>query len=49
MRFDDEELVHIRHGDRSAVIMGGDDWGSGGHLERPARRASRPAPTSRSS
>lgn len=35
MRFDDEELVHLRHGDRTAVIMGGDDWGSGGHLEAP--------------
>jgi hypothetical protein len=35
MRFDDEELVHIRHGDRRAVIMGGDDWGSGGHLDAP--------------
>lgn len=33
MRFDDEELVHIRHGDRSSVIMGADDWASGGHLE----------------
>jgi hypothetical protein len=32
-RFDDEELIHIRHGDRNAVIMGGDNWGSGGHLE----------------
>lgn len=36
MRFDDEELVHIRHGDRASVIMGGDDWASGGHLESPA-------------
>lgn len=27
--FDDEELVHLRHGDRSSVIMGGDDWASG--------------------
>ena len=34
-RFDDEELVHLRHGDRSAVIMGGDPWASGGHLEAP--------------
>jgi hypothetical protein len=32
-RFDDDELIHIRHGDRSAVIMGGDAWGSGEHLE----------------
>ncbi len=34
-RFDDEELIHIRHGDRAAVIMGGDPWASGGHLETP--------------
>ena len=34
-RFDDEELVHLRHGNRSAVIMGGDPWASGGHLEAP--------------
>jgi hypothetical protein len=34
-RFDDEELVHLRHGDRSSVIMGGDPWASGGHLEAP--------------
>jgi len=33
MRFDDEELVHLRHGDRSAVIMGGDPWSSGSHVE----------------
>ncbi len=33
LRFDDEELIHIRHGDRAAVIMGGDPWASGGHLE----------------
>jgi hypothetical protein len=33
--FDDEELIHLRHGDRSAVIMGGDPWASGGHLEAP--------------
>ncbi len=32
-RFDDEELIHIRHGNRAAVIMGGDDWASGGHIE----------------
>jgi hypothetical protein len=32
-RFDDEELNHIRHGDRAAVIMGGDPWASGGHME----------------
>jgi hypothetical protein len=35
-RFDDEELLHIRHGDRAAVIMGGDPWSSGGHLESPS-------------
>ena len=34
-RFDDEELLHMRHGDRSSVIMGGDPWSSGGHLEAP--------------
>jgi hypothetical protein len=34
-RFDDEELIHMRHGDRPAVIMGGDPWSSGGHLESP--------------
>ena len=32
-RFDDEELAHLRHGDRSAVIMGGDPWSSGAHVE----------------
>lgn len=32
-RFDDEELIHLRHGDRASVIMGGDPWASGGHLE----------------
>jgi hypothetical protein len=35
-RFDDEELIHLRHGDRAAVIMGGDPWASGGHLESPS-------------
>jgi hypothetical protein len=34
-RFDDQELIHIRHGDRASVIMGGDPWSSGGHLESP--------------
>ena len=34
-RFDDEELAHIRHGNRASVIMGGDPWSSGGHLEAP--------------
>ncbi len=32
-RFDNEELIHLRHGDRASVIMGGDPWASGGHLE----------------
>ena len=39
MRFDDEELIHMRHGDRTTVIMGGDDWGTGGHLEAPPAAA----------
>jgi hypothetical protein len=34
-RFDDDELIHVRHGNRAAVIMGGDPWGSGGHMEGP--------------
>lgn len=34
-RFDDDELIHLRHGNRSAVIMGGDPWASGSHLEAP--------------
>jgi hypothetical protein len=34
-RFGDEELIHLRHGDRSSVIFGGDPWASGGHLEVP--------------
>jgi hypothetical protein len=34
-RFDDEELIHMRHGDRASVIMGGDPWASGGHMETP--------------
>src|SRR5262249_8894909 len=34
-RFDDDELIHIRHGDRASVIMGGDPWSSGSHLEAP--------------
>jgi hypothetical protein len=36
MRFDDEELIHLRHGNRPSVIMGGDPWASGGHSEAPA-------------
>lgn len=35
-RFDDEELIHIRHGDRASVIMGGDPWASGSHFEEAA-------------
>lgn len=35
LRFDDEELLHMRHGDRSSVIMGGDPWSTGSHLENP--------------
>ncbi len=35
LRFDDEELIHLRHGNRASVIMGGDPWASGGHLEAP--------------
>ena len=31
-QFDLQELEHIRHGDMSAVIMGGDAWGTDGHL-----------------
>ncbi len=31
--FDDQELLHLRHGNRNAVIMGGDPWASGGHAE----------------
>ncbi len=34
-QFDTEELLHLRHGDRDAVIMGADPWASGGHLDAP--------------
>ncbi len=34
-RFDDDELIHLRHGNRASVIMGGDPWSSGSHLEMP--------------
>jgi len=34
-RFDDDELLHLRHGNRASVIMGGDPWASGGHMEAP--------------
>jgi hypothetical protein len=39
-RFDPEELIHIRHGDRASVIMGGDPWASGGHVEHGLPAAS---------
>jgi hypothetical protein len=35
-RFDDDELIHLRHGNRAAVIMGGDPWSSGSHLDAPS-------------
>ena len=34
-RFDDDELIHVRHGNRASVIMGGDPWSSGSHFEAP--------------
>ena len=34
-RFDDDELIHVRHGNRASVIMGGDPWSLGSHLEAP--------------
>ncbi|WP_067535679.1 hypothetical protein [Nocardia crassostreae] len=43
-RFDDEELVHLRHGDLTSVVMGGGPWASGGHLESPGLRATRLGP-----
>lgn len=43
-RFDDEELIHIRHADRAAVVMGGDPWASGGHLENPGAAYLEPGP-----
>jgi hypothetical protein len=33
-RFSDTELGHLRHGDRRAVIPGGDAWGTGRHAEQ---------------
>jgi hypothetical protein len=33
--FDPEELIHLRHGDRASVIMGGDPWATGLHMEAP--------------
>lgn len=34
--FDAEELIHLRHGDRSEVIPGGDPWATGMHSEVPS-------------
>lgn len=34
-QFDDDELIHIRHGARASVMMGADPWSSGAHLEAP--------------
>ncbi len=31
--FDEEELLHLRHGNRAAVIPGGEAWATGFHLE----------------
>src|SRR5262245_31987005 len=36
-RFDDDELIHLRHGNRASVIMGGDACSYGSHLEVPNR------------
>ncbi len=36
LRLDDEELIHLRHGNRAAVIPGGDAWATGLHLEGEA-------------
>jgi hypothetical protein len=36
-RFDDDELIHLRHGNLASVIMGGDPWSlSGSHMEAPS-------------
>lgn len=32
-RFDPEEILHLRHGDRMSVVMGGDPFGTGAHAE----------------
>lgn len=32
LEFDEEELLHLRHGNRKAVIPGGDAWATGFHL-----------------
>jgi hypothetical protein len=34
-RFYDDELIHLRHGNRASVVMGGDPSSSGSHLEAP--------------
>lgn len=34
--FDEEELIHLRHGDRSSIIMGGDAWATGLHFHGEA-------------
>jgi hypothetical protein len=34
-RFDDNELIHLRHGELKSVSMGGDSWSSGRHLSAP--------------
>lgn len=34
-QFDNEELTHLRHGDRKAVIPGGDPWATGLHATDP--------------
>lgn len=31
-KFDDDELIHLRHGDRDSVIMGGQPWGGNAAL-----------------
>lgn len=33
LEFDEEELIHLRHGDRASVIPGGNAWATGLHLE----------------
>lgn len=32
LRFDDEELIHLRHGDLASVVPGGQAWATGFHL-----------------
>jgi hypothetical protein len=32
LEFDEEELLHLRHGNRASVIPGGDAWATGLHL-----------------